>query len=360
MLLYKMASQSDRLLPRPEISGTSKIKAVFQTDEFTATARTSFDPTANDVRLGKQHWAVVNKEGKKFSFQFPLSWPAITGPKWIRYYEHHAVAQFRGSLDPEMFEPVPNWANAAMRTVASFCRGIKYYSASQFTNPASSPISFQVDEDRPRVITYQDHGRLLYKMYLAKESGGDDFERFMDVVGPRGMGLIKGLTFRKLSAPSTNYSVRVGGKVEIRKRKKLLVIPQFRIGRLNLSPNQLSEGTFKTLALAFHIMTEDSHAVLIEEPEVCVHHGLLSSILELIKSYSSRKQMVISTHSDYVLDHVKPENVYTVALDRTKGTIVRHIPKAMKRREFAALKEYLSKHGNLGEYWREGGLSAVS
>jgi len=123
-----------------------------------------------------------------------------------------------------------------------------------------------------------------------------------------------------------------------------------------LSPNQLSEGTFKTLALLFHVITEDSTLLLIEEPEVCVHHGLLASILELVKSYSSQKQMILSTHSDYVLDRVKPENVYRVTHGAEEGTVVRHIRKTMTVREFAALRQYLETEGNLGEYWREGGF----
>jgi hypothetical protein len=66
--------------------------------------------------------------------------------------------------------------------------------------------------------------------------------------------------------------------------------------------------------------------------------------------------MIISTHSDYVLDHVEPENVYPVSYDKTTGTSVNHISKLMTQREMAALKDYLNKEGNLGDYWREGGL----
>jgi predicted ATPase len=106
----------------------------------------------------------------------------------------------------------------------------------------------------------------------------------------------------------------------------------------------------------FHVLTEDSTALLIEEPEVCVHHGLLSSILELIKSASKSKQMIISTHSDYVLDHVGPENVYRVKFEKNSGTTVSPIAKTMTAREFAGLREYLEKEGNLGEFWREAGF----
>jgi predicted ATPase len=103
-------------------------------------------------------------------------------------------------------------------------------------------------------------------------------------------------------------------------------------------------------------MTDNSTALLIEEPEVCVHHGLLSSILELIKSFSKRKQMILSTHSDYVLDHVSPENVYKVSSEPLAGTVVSHITKSMTAKELLALRDYLEREGNLGEYWREGGL----
>ncbi len=89
---------------------------------------------------------------------------------------------------------------------------------------------------------------------------------------------------------------------------------------------------------------------------MCVHHGLLSSIIELIKLSSVRKQIILSTHSDYVLDQVAPENVYRVRFERLTGTTVSHIPESMTAIELHALREYLEQQGNLGEYWREGGL----
>jgi predicted ATPase len=103
-------------------------------------------------------------------------------------------------------------------------------------------------------------------------------------------------------------------------------------------------------------MTEQSSALLIKEPEVCVHHGLLSSIMELIKDYSKRKQIVVSTHSDFVLDRVEPRNVYQVTRSAEDGTDIRHLAKEMSAQEMKALKNYLETEGNLGEYWRHGGF----
>ena len=140
------------------------------------------------------------------------------------------------------------------------------------------------------------------------------------------------------------------------KKLKKKVVPSIIIDNLNLSPNQLSEGTFKTLALVFYILNDDSNLLLIEEPEVCVHHGLLNSIIELIKIQSNFKQIIISTHSDFVLDKLEPENVVLVDKNRNKGTIAKSLFKTLSKNEFQALKDYLENSGNLGEYWKEGGF----
>ena len=159
-----------------------------------------------------------------------------------------------------------------------------------------------------------------------------------------------------MQTSSIEYSVRSGGNVFQKKKEKILVIPQFHIGKNALSPNQLSEGTFKTITLLFYLITETSKILMIEEPEVCVHHGLLSSIVELIKLYSRNKQILISTHSDFLLDEVQPENVYRVSNTPESGTTISHITKSMSSSELKALHEYLQKEGNLGEYWRHGGI----
>lgn len=168
--------------------------------------------------------------------------------------------------------------------------------------------------------------------------------------------MVDNVDFKDILTSSIDYSVRSGGRIRQRKREKSLVIPQFTIGKHELSPNQLSEGTFKTITLLFYLITESSSILLIEEPEVCVHHGLLSSIIELIKTYSQSKQIVISTHSDFVLDQVAPENVFTTTRTHEAGTTIKHITNTLSRPELSALRDYLDTEGNLGEYWRHGAL----
>ena len=76
----------------------------------------------------------------------------------------------------------------------------------------------------------------------------------------------------------------------------------------------------------------------------------------MIKDISKDKQIILSTHSDFVLDTLDPDQVYIVRNDVQKGTIIKHVPDSMSKRDYQALKEYLKEAGNLGEYWRHGDL----
>jgi len=168
--------------------------------------------------------------------------------------------------------------------------------------------------------------------------------------------MVDKIEFLEVVLPSSYYEVIAGGKVKKIERNRLLVVPTFTVNNTQLSPNQLSEGTFKTLALVFYILTDVSALLLIEEPEVCVHHGLLSSIISLIETQSKKKQIVMSTHSDFVLDHLDPENLLLVKWLPEKGTLATPLKKSMSKNDYEALRVYLKESGNLGEYWKEGGF----
>ena len=367
MFLHKLAREREHFGRRRDaITVSSRLKAVFEQRntriQLNASISAYTEESNYDVMLSStEKWQLKGKKHEQFSAEMPLPVAAQMANDRTsgRFYWHVHLHSRYLKTRPVRRTELPKWVRLPLSKVADYCRGIRYYGASQFTNPGSCPVSFEIEQEgeQRRLFRGRGHVKILYDMYSSSRiQTNSRYSQFIDIVGPKGLRLVDELTFREVKTSSTDYSVRVGGKVEVRKRHKLLVIPQFRIGRQKLSPNQLSEGTFKTLALLFHVITESSTALLIEEPEVCIHHGLLSSILELINSYSRHKQMILSTHSDYVLDHVKPENVFAVRLEGAAGTAVRQITSTMKAKELAALHQYLDQVGNLGEYWREGGL----
>src|SRR6202012_5802161 len=122
----------------------------------------------------------------------------------------------------------------------------RYYGASQFTNPSNCPTSFTLDQDSRRLssVGFSGHRAILRKMYLASKSTDGGYHQFLEIIGENGLGLIDDLRFQEVEISATDYSVKVGGRVIEKKRQRVLVIPQFAIGKQILSPNQLSEGTF--------------------------------------------------------------------------------------------------------------------
>jgi AAA15 family ATPase/GTPase len=243
--------------------------------------------------------------------------------------------------------------------LTKYLKEIKYYGATVFSDPSKSPISFELDEDQLASRGKKNqhgHYRFLYDLYVLKLNDKKAFKRYLNAVNTFGVGLVDDIVFSQIKVPNSSVRIREGGRAEKIVSNRVLVVPIFNVGQLQLSPNQLSEGTFKTLALIFYILNDDSRLVLIEEPEVCVHHGLLASIIELIKQQSKFKQVIISTHSDYVLDKISPEEVALVQ-KMDNGTSVQPLSKALSDDDYSALKQYLNKSGNLGEYWKEDGFS---
>jgi ABC-type lipoprotein export system ATPase subunit len=326
---------------------------------LTAKIHTFTDEANDDVIVAsKQQWYMKDFTGSGERIKTPL-WLAQhighRGPyqREVRYIRRRAYL-----IQKEIGFDMPQPALQAFSAIARDLSNMRYYSASQFTNPSNCPVSFEIEKEglRSRGFRLRGHAKFLFDLYTAFKAQTDGYKQFFDIVGPDGIALIDTINFKDILTSSIDYSVRSGGKVKQRKREKSLIIPQFTIGKHELSPNQLSEGTFKTITLLFYLITETSSVLLVEEPEVCVHHGLLSSIMELIKTYSVDKQIVVSTHSDFVLDQIPPESVHSVSREPELGTKIKHITKSMSRKELTALRSYLESEGNLGEYWRHGGL----
>jgi ABC-type branched-subunit amino acid transport system ATPase component len=346
-----------------EPTGHCKVKTTLTVGKVNATLwadiDTYTDASNTDIVItSDQYWNIKQLTGNNKRVKLPLALarelmrPADS--KFISYYQRRISADALQQISRQTPPPI----RAFLGRIALNLAQIRYYSASQFTNPANCPVSFELEKDEKttRPGRLAGHAKFLFDLYNSHKYSKARYLQFIDIIGPNGIGLVDDIYFKEISTSSVQHSVRIGGTVTERKKRNILVIPQFKIGKNALSPNQLSEGTFKTITLLFYLITEPSQLLLIEEPEVCVHHGLLSSIIELIKTYADTKQIVISTHSDFVLDMVQPENVYAVTNIPQEGTKVHHIPKRLSRNELEALRDYLQTEGNLGEYWRAGGL----
>ncbi len=114
-----------------------------------------------------------------------------------------------------------------------------------------------------------------------------------------------------------------------------------------MKPQNISDGTLRLLAFIVALYSGAS-LVAFEEPENRIHPYLLETLVDLARKAPC--QVIITTHSPYLLDHVKPEEVYVVEKPGTE-TIVK---KLSKTKEVHAVKKLLEEGGTLGEAWYSG------
>ena len=328
----------------------------------TANLRINTDENNNDEIVdSKQTWYMKDVTGNRRYYKMPVA----MANEMAMYYDYihtdrrrvFLPRHFRTTIEFDVLEQAN--VMGTIGKVSEFYKQITYYSASQFTNPSNCPVSFEIDEkNKPisRLMLTRGHGKWLYDMFVEYKESTAEFTQFEDIVGLNGIGLVDRFEFHETEMSSMQARVRLGGELQTIAKKTKLIIPKFHIGNNVMSPTQLSEGTFKTLAMVFYLMTGKSKVVLLEEPEVCIHHGLLSSLIELIKQYSDEKQVFISTHSDYILDELDHSNVFVTWNDKSEGISLRPLTKWMPKEDIRALKTFLASEGNLGEYWRSGGF----
>src|SRR5580700_1645655 len=103
--------------------------------------------------------------------------------------------------------------------------------------------------------------------------------------------------------------------------------PEFRHGEVNgrerwLTAAQESDGTLRTAALLTALLQQPLPTLLgIEEPELMVHVGVLPLLLEYIEQAATQTQVVLSTHSADLLDHVPMQCIRVVERDE-EGTSI--------------------------------------
>ena len=116
---------------------------------------------------------------------------------------------------------------------------------------------------------------------------------------------------------------------------------------IDLDAEDVSDGQIVCLAfIALSCISARPNILLVEEPENWIHHASLKEIVRTLKHLSDDKgvQVILTTHSPYLLDHVEPEEVFVFS----KGE-----DGAVRAKKFSDHPdvETLRKHFKTGELW---------
>jgi predicted ATPase len=118
--------------------------------------------------------------------------------------------------------------------------------------------------------------------------------------------------------------------------------------RWSIPATRLSDGTLRWLVLLSILLNpEPPPLVCIEEPELGLHPDLLPRVATLLTDASDRMQLVVTTHSDVLVDALTATPEAVVVCERAKGMTTMH------RLDRGDLKAWLERY-SLGQLWRKG------
>ena len=110
-----------------------------------------------------------------------------------------------------------------------------------------------------------------------------------------------------------------------------------------------SDGTLKLLAYLTVLYDPDPPRLIgIEEPENYLHPRLLPELAEECQQAGDRTQLIVTTHSPFFIDPLRPEEVRVLYRDREGYT------RAQRVSDIPGIQAFLDKGAKLGELWMEG------
>lgn len=127
----------------------------------------------------------------------------------------------------------------------------------------------------------------------------------------------------------------------------------FTEGDFLIPASRLSDGSLRYLCLlAILLDPEPPPLVAIEEPEMGLHPDLIPNLADLLVEASSRCQLVVTTHSDALIDALTERPECVVVCEKHEGQT------EMRRLDRSDLTYWLEKY-RLGQLWNTGELGGV-
>ncbi len=146
---------------------------------------------------------------------------------------------------------------------------------------------------------------------------------------------------RKLYEGVTDFDVIIeGGTVQL----------FFHEGNITVPATRLSDGTLRYLCLlAILCHPNPPPLVCIEEPELGLHPDILPTLGDLLRDASERCQLIITTHSDVLVDALTDTPESVIVCEKHEGQT------ELRRLNEEDLSDWLKRY-SLGELWRKGEL----
>ena len=127
----------------------------------------------------------------------------------------------------------------------------------------------------------------------------------------------------------------------------------FSEGDFSVPATRLSDGTLRYLCLLAILCDPDPPPLIcIEEPELGLHPDILPKLADLLVQASQRTQLIVTTHSDLLVDAMTEHPEAVVVCEKHDGKT------EMRRLKKAELASWLGKY-RLGQLWTRGQIGGT-
>lgn len=127
----------------------------------------------------------------------------------------------------------------------------------------------------------------------------------------------------------------------------------FTEGDFTIPATRLSDGTLRYLCLlAILCDPEPPPLICIEEPELGLHPDIIPKLADLLIAASERTQLIVTTHSDILIDALSERPEAVVVCEKHDGQTT------MRRLQKSELAAWLEKY-RLGQLWTQGQIGGT-
>jgi len=249
--------------------------------------------------------------------------------------------------------PDLGWTPLIVETI-EFLRSIRYY-------PLDEPSLPSMD-DEPVILSDEDYRKWVAQQKVAREANAsvvkrlvhmkqerlEDYEELTHLLGPDGLDVIDDILIGELWWPEPEGRHSSGENDDKSKMYYLTTFTPSGVpkdpGR-QLSYSLLSLGTRRLLRILVSLFYDRSSILLIEQPEDCIHAGLLYKLIYLLKTYADPAQFIMASHSPVVFNCLDAEEVRLVTMDNGRTSV-----RALTKQEMKAAEGYMQKEGTLAEF----------
>lgn len=124
-------------------------------------------------------------------------------------------------------------------------------------------------------------------------------------------------------------------------------------GTMRIPATRLSDGTLRYLCLlAILCDPKPPPLICIEEPEIGLHPDLIHVLADLLKEASERTQLIVTTHSDILVDALTETPEAILVCEKVDNTTT------IRRLDKESLAHWLKDY-SLGELWTRGHLGGT-